>query len=170
MASDRAIFSLSGPSHLTAIDWSNEHHRRSIASSLVQGVYVAERDRQKNRQGPQACAPSWWEFFHFQLNHLLIDDVDQSVFGAIYELNSTPEIAPHYVIAFRGTLNTPASISRGLKLDILCTCNRLHVSSRFEKAMRFVEHIAAASAVNGSNIWLAGHSLGSAMACWLVRT
>lgn len=172
MAYDRAIFSLSGPSHLTAIDWSNEHHRRSIAASLVQGVYVLERDRQKNRQGPQlqACAnaPPWWESFHFKLNHPLIDDVDHSIFGAIYEFikNSSSRVknitaAPNYVIAFRGTLNTPASISRDLKLDLLCICNRLHVSSRFQLAMKFVKDIATA---NGSNIWLAGHSLGSAMA------
>ncbi|KAF9598270.1 hypothetical protein IFM89_026101, partial [Coptis chinensis] len=34
----------------------NEHHRRSVAASLVQGVYVLERDRQENRQGPYALA------------------------------------------------------------------------------------------------------------------
>ncbi|XWS37982.1 hypothetical protein CRYUN_Cryun19dG0091200 [Craigia yunnanensis] len=131
--------------------------------------YVLERDRQKNRQGPQAYAPPSWESFNFQLNHLLIDDVDQSIFGAIYEFNpsarnSTPEIAPNYVIAFRGTLNTPAFISRDLKLDLLCICNRLHVSSRFQLATKFVEDIAATATANGSNIWLAGHSPGSASA------
>ncbi|XP_021286838.1 GDSL esterase/lipase At4g10955-like [Herrania umbratica] len=171
MAPDSAIFSLSGPSHLTAIDWTNEHHRRSIAASLVQGVYVLERDRQENRQGPQACALPWWESFNFQLNHLLIDDVDQSIFGAIYEFinfsrrdYSAPQNAPHHVIAFRGTLNAPASISRDLKLGLLCVCNRLHVSSRFQLAMKCVEDIAATATADGSNIWLAGHSLGSAVA------
>ncbi|KAF9598443.1 hypothetical protein IFM89_027876 [Coptis chinensis] len=34
----------------------NEYHRRSLAASLVQGVYVLERDRQENRQGPHALA------------------------------------------------------------------------------------------------------------------
>ncbi|KAF9609463.1 hypothetical protein IFM89_016462 [Coptis chinensis] len=36
--------------------WENAHHRRSVAASLVQGVYVLERDRQENRQGPHALA------------------------------------------------------------------------------------------------------------------
>ncbi|XVF10063.1 hypothetical protein REPUB_Repub07fG0151100 [Reevesia pubescens] len=169
MAYDSASFSLSGPAHLTTIDWTNEHHRRSIAASLVQGVYVLERDRQKYRQGPQAYSPPWWESFNFKLNHLLIDDVDQCIFGAIYEFNptahnSSPQNAPNYVIAFRGTLNTPASISRDLRLNLLCICNSLHVSSRFQLAMKFVEDIAATATADGSNIWLAGHSLGSAMA------
>ncbi|KAB2033183.1 hypothetical protein ES319_D04G001200v1 [Gossypium barbadense] len=170
MASGRANFSLSGPSQLKAIDWLNEHHRRSIAASLVQGVYVLERDRQKNREGHQVrCAPPWWESFHFRLNHRLIDDVDGSIFGAIYEFNintssahhSQLQNAPNYVIAFRGTLNTPPSISRDLKLDLLCACNRLHGSSRFKLAMKFVNDTVERI---GPNIWLTGHSLGSAMA------
>ncbi|KAF9607775.1 hypothetical protein IFM89_000122, partial [Coptis chinensis] len=38
------------------IERKNEYHRRSVAASLVQGVYVLERDRQENRQGPHALA------------------------------------------------------------------------------------------------------------------
>ncbi|KAF9601890.1 hypothetical protein IFM89_023954 [Coptis chinensis] len=34
----------------------NTHHRRSVAASLVQGVYVLEQDRQENCQGPHALA------------------------------------------------------------------------------------------------------------------
>ncbi|MBA0750210.1 hypothetical protein Gogos_001630, partial [Gossypium gossypioides] len=143
---------------------------KSIAASLVQGVYVLERDRQKNREGHQVCcAPPWWESFHFRLNHRLIDDVDGSIFGAIYEFDintssahhSQLQNAPNYVIAFRGTLNTPPSISRDLKLDLLCACNRLHGSSRFKLAMKFVNDTVERI---GPNIWLTGHSLGSAMA------
>ncbi|KAA8520958.1 hypothetical protein F0562_011631 [Nyssa sinensis] len=67
MASERENFNQSGPLHLINVDWRNEDHRRSIAASLVQGVYVLERDRQENRQGSQALAPPWWEFFHFRL-------------------------------------------------------------------------------------------------------
>ncbi|KAF9594123.1 hypothetical protein IFM89_027900 [Coptis chinensis] len=36
--------------------WENAHHRRFVAASLVQGVYVLERDRLENRQGPHALA------------------------------------------------------------------------------------------------------------------
>ncbi|GMH26725.1 hypothetical protein Nepgr_028568 [Nepenthes gracilis] len=152
MASEREDFNLSGLLHLTVVDWDNEHHRRSIAASLVSGVYVLERDRQEARDGPQALAPPWWEFFHFQLFRLLIDDSDVSIFGAIYEfepktsqLSHSKKGIPHYVIAFRGTLTKPDTVLRDLELDLHLIRNGLHKTSH-------------------SNIWLAGHSLGAAMA------
>ncbi|CAB4280171.1 unnamed protein product [Prunus armeniaca] len=52
----------------------NTQHQRSVAACLVQGVYVVERDRQEEREGPQALAPPWWEFFHFKLLRKLVDD------------------------------------------------------------------------------------------------
>ncbi|XP_022737639.1 GDSL esterase/lipase At4g10955-like [Durio zibethinus] len=167
-ASTREIFCLSGPLHLTAVDWNNFHHRRSVAASLVQGVYILERDRQQNRQGPQAHAPPWWDFFNFQLIHQLVDDVDSSIFGAIYKFNSfafnynhSAQSAPNYVIAFRGTINKSDSMSRDLKLDLLSIRNKLHESSRFQLAMQAVQRIVAVAGT--SSIWLAGHSLGSAI-------
>ncbi|KAF8379709.1 hypothetical protein HHK36_029154 [Tetracentron sinense] len=169
MASEREIFGLSGPLHLTAVDWKCANHQRSVAASLVQGVYILERDRQQNRQGPHALAPPWWEFFHFQLIRQLVDDADFSIFGAIYEFkppasnfNHSTQDAPRYVIAFRGTINKPGSFSRDLKLDLHLIQNGLHRTSRFEIAMQAVRNVVAA--VEDSNIWLAGHSLGSAMA------
>ncbi|OMP02223.1 putative triacylglycerol lipase [Corchorus olitorius] len=167
-ASTRDIFRLSGPVHLTSVDWNNFHHRRSVAASLVQGVYVLERDRQQKRQGPLAEARPWWGFFNFQLIRILVDDVDSSIFGAIYgfksfafDYNHLAQNAPNYVIAFRGTITKSDSRSRDLKLDLLCICNRLHESSRFQLAMQAVQNMAAVAGT--SNIWLAGHSLGSAI-------
>ncbi|XVF10060.1 hypothetical protein REPUB_Repub07fG0151000 [Reevesia pubescens] len=72
LVSKREIFCHSGPLHLTAVDWKNFHHRRSVAASLVQGVYILERDRQQNRQALQALAPPWWDYFNFQLAVLSI--------------------------------------------------------------------------------------------------
>ncbi|GLU12018.1 hypothetical protein SLE2022_287270 [Rubroshorea leprosula] len=166
LAPDTDIFSHSGPLHLTHIDWKNFHHRRSIAASLVQGVRVLEFDRQQNRQGQQAHAPEWWEFFHFQLVCPLID-VDNSIFGAIYELkfsglDNSAQIVPRFVIAFRGTIKMQASLPRDLKLDLLCVCNKLHESSRFQIAMQAVQNMVTLA--GASNIWLTGHSLGSAIA------
>ena len=70
MASQREIFSISGPIHLTSIDWNNSYHRTSVASCLVQAVYTLERDRQQNRIGLKSQANHWWEFFqlHFSRN------------------------------------------------------------------------------------------------------
>ena len=140
-----------------------------MAASLVQGVYILERDRQEKRQGPQALARPWWEFFQFQMVRQLVDDVDSSIFGAIYEFNppaspsslSTCE-TPHYVIAFRGTIRKPHSVSQDLKLDLHLLQNGLHRTSRFEIAMQAVRNMVAAN--QDKNIWLSGHSLGSAMA------
>ncbi|MBA0571501.1 hypothetical protein Golob_001888, partial [Gossypium lobatum] len=146
----------------------NFHDRRSVAASLVQGVYILERDRQENRKDPLAHAPAWWEFFNFQLFHILVDDVDNSIFGAIFQskpcnftYNHSSQSSPHYVIAFRGTINTSNTRSRDLKLDFLCVRNRLHESSRFQQAMQAAESLF--SVYRNSSIWLTGHSLGSAI-------
>ncbi|KAJ4952556.1 hypothetical protein NE237_029388 [Protea cynaroides] len=169
MASEREIFSVSGPLHLTTVDWANADHRRSVAASLVQGVYILERDRQQKRKGPESLAPPWFEFFHFQLLHQLMDDVDFSIFGAIYEFRPPPfnyhhsiQFAPRYVIAFRGTITKPDSVSQDLKLDLLVVQNGLHGTSRYEIGMQAVRNMVAAA--GAWNIWLAGHSLGSSMA------
>lgn len=168
MGSEREIFDLSGPLHLTSVDWSNEHHCRSVAASLVQGVYIIQRDRQENRQGSEALAPPWWKFFHFEVYNLLVDDADSSVFGAIYEFKPTPSNSnvpingiPFYVIAFRGTLTKGDALSRDLELDIHIVRNGLHRTSRFEIAMQAVRNMVARG---NSTIWLTGHSLGAAMA------
>ncbi|PON45202.1 Fungal lipase-like domain containing protein [Parasponia andersonii] len=169
MASERECFDLTGPLHLTSIDWDNAQHRRSVAASLVQGVYVLERDRQEKRLGHQAFAPPWWEFFHFKLLRHLVDDADSSIFGAIYELkppaahcNHSLDGSPRYVIAFRGTLTKPGSLSRDVELNLHFLQHGLHRTSRFEIAIQAVRNMVAA--VGDSNVWLAGHSLGSAMA------
>lgn len=165
MASEREIFSVSGALHLTAIDWKNSYHRTSIAASLVQGTYILERDRQQQRQGPQALATPWWDFFHFKLICALVDDTDLSIFGAIYEFKFPPSLdqnPPRYVIAFRGTITKRGSRSRDLKLDVQFICNRLHKSSRFQIAMQAVQDTV--SLAGAANIWLAGHSLGAAIA------
>ncbi|XP_059667235.1 GDSL esterase/lipase At4g10955-like isoform X2 [Cornus florida] len=169
MATPRDIFNLSGPLHLTTVNWEDTNHRRAVAASLVKGVYSLEHDRQQKRQGPQALAPPWWDFFNFQLVHVLVDNADLSIFGAIYEFKFPASYSygmapnpPRYVIAFRGTINRPDTRCQDLKLDLQFICNRLQNSSRFQLAMQEVENMAAVA--GAANIWLAGHSLGSAIA------
>ncbi|XP_049396292.1 GDSL esterase/lipase At4g10955-like [Solanum stenotomum] len=186
MASEREIFSLSGPLHLTAIDWRNTCHRRSIAASLVQSVYILERDRQQNRQGFNALAPPWWEFFHFHLIQVLADNEDQSYFGAIYEYkfpnsnfhNKTMDDVhnqnqnknqnpPKYVIAFRGTIAKKGNRSQDFKLDLRLIRDNLHNCSRFHIGLQVVQNIVQNHEV--SEIWLTGHSLGSSIALLIGR-
>jgi len=154
---------------LCAICRGSDNHRRSVAASLVQGVYILERDRQANRQGSHALAPPWWEFLHFRLLRPFVDDADCSIFGAIYEFNPPAshrnhslDGSPRYVIAFRGTLTEPSSIVQDLKLNLDAFLNKLHRRSRFKIAMQSVQGFV--SEVGRSNVWLAGHSLGSAIA------
>ncbi|ESQ38439.1 hypothetical protein EUTSA_v10028954mg [Eutrema salsugineum] len=171
MICERDDFSLTGPLHLTSIDWANEHHRRSVAASLVQGIYVSERDRQLQREGPElALSPLWSEFFGFRLIRKLVDDADHSIFGGIYEYNKphsqtakSLELSPRFVIAFRGTVNKADSISRDIELDIHVIRNGLHTTTRFEIAIQAVRNMVA-SLGDGSSVWLAGHSLGASMA------
>ncbi|KAJ6326600.1 hypothetical protein OIU78_013656 [Salix suchowensis] len=175
MASEREDFSLSGPMHLTNVDWKNAHHRRSAVASLVRGVRILERDRQVKRRGSQALAPPWWKFFHFQLHRQLVDDEDSSIFGAIYEFKppeshyqNSVEERPCYVIAFRGTIIKPGSMLRDLELDMSIIINRLHEKSRFETAIQAVRNVVAK--VGESNVWLAGHSMGAATALLAGKT
>ncbi|XP_044493325.1 GDSL esterase/lipase At4g10955-like [Mangifera indica] len=165
MASEREIFEDSGPLYLTAVDWDNFHHKRSVAASLVQGVYNLERDRQQNRQDHQSQASPWWSSFRFELIKQLKDGVDSSIFGAIYRYNN-PSVRHHKcpinVIAFRGTLTKPGSMFRDIKLDIKVFLSKLHQDSRFHLALQAVQDVVAK--IGTANIWLAGHSLGAAIA------
>ncbi|XP_058772986.1 GDSL esterase/lipase At4g10955-like [Vicia villosa] len=171
MASEKDYFHLSGPLHLTYVNWDYAYHRKSIAASLVQGVYVLEKDRQERRKGPESLAFPWWTFFHFQLVQTLVDDVDNSIFGAIYEFKLPPAMchdalhrSPRYVIAFRGTITKADTVSRDVELDLKFLKNGLHRCSRSEIAVKAVSNTVASVGGNGSDIWLAGHSLGSGMA------
>ncbi|KAK7369789.1 hypothetical protein VNO80_11834 [Phaseolus coccineus] len=175
MESERESFDLSGPLHLTHVSWDTAYHRMAVAASLVQGVYILERDRQEKREGSNALAPPWWTFFQFQLLRPLVDDVDSSIFGAIYEFrpsssqcNDTLYKSPRYVIAFRGTLTKSHSVSRDIELDIHLIKQGLHRTSRSEIAIQAVRNMVAT--VGDSNVWLAGHSLGSAMAMLTGKT
>nr|GEY13710.1 GDSL esterase/lipase At4g10955-like [Tanacetum cinerariifolium] len=170
MASPRDVFDESGPLHLlTSFDWRNTFHRRSLAASLVQGVYVLERDRQRGSVGAEAHAPPWWERFNFQLNHVLVDDSDLSFFGAIYELKyahpffyqSEPR-PPRYVIAFRGTIKESLTQSHDMKLNLKCLFDKLEQSPRFRTAFEAVSNTV--SNVGATSVWLAGHSLGASIA------
>ncbi|KAL9682638.1 hypothetical protein QQ045_014440 [Rhodiola kirilowii] len=169
MGFERETFAVSGPKHLLHVNWNNVDHRRSVAASLVQAVYVLEIDRQAKRQGrAEALAPPWWEFSQFRVTQLLIDKMDSSIFGAIFELNTDPSFCrltfptgPKYVIAFRGTLPRSSTVSQDLKLDFQILRHKLEESSRYQLAMQAVKNTL--SYAEAGNLWIAGHSLGSAI-------
>ncbi|KAF7150962.1 hypothetical protein RHSIM_Rhsim02G0183900 [Rhododendron simsii] len=171
MAFQNQMFDHSGPLYLTAVDWNNPHHRRSVAASLVQGVYSLEHDRLENREWHQALAPLWGDFFNFKLFRSLVDNADHSIFGVIYEFKSPPpsshrynpcQSPPRYVVALRGTMTERETRLRDLTLDIKVIRNTIEQDTRLQLAMQAVRDMV--SIAGAANIWLAGHSLGSAMA------
>ncbi|GMI88816.1 hypothetical protein like AT2G05260 [Hibiscus trionum] len=169
MASGSEDFNHWGPKHLSSVDWHNAEHRRSVSACLVKGAYVLESDRQETRGGSQCLAPPWWEAFNFKLVYQLVDDVDDSIFGAIFEYNPpaytyhrSPDRSPQYVFAFRGTVKKERSFSRDLDLNLGVVLNGLHESSRFKTAMKAVQDVV--SVVGCSNVWLTGHSQGASTA------
>ncbi|MBA0764184.1 hypothetical protein Gotri_013549, partial [Gossypium trilobum] len=156
---------LVGPKHLTTIDWNNDSHRRSVSASLVKGVSERERDRQVElRGGSETLEPQWWEFFNFKLVNELVDEDDESIFGAIFEyvfpLATNP--GPGYVIAFRGTLLKRETWKRDLESNFTIILNTLHQTSRVRTVMKYVED--RVSKAGSSKVWLTGHSLGTATA------
>ncbi|XP_039168461.1 GDSL esterase/lipase At4g10955 [Eucalyptus grandis] len=169
MAFKNQDFHRSGPRARTRIDWKNADHGRSVVASLVKGAYVLERDRRGKREGSQALAPPWWETFAFQLKRILVDGADSPIFGAIFEYKPLPSSCNHsadgpcFVVAFRGTLFTKESFFRDIELDVQFLRNELHSSSRCKTAVQAVEDLVAAAG-NSKVVWLAGHSLGSAIA------
>ncbi|KAJ9679849.1 hypothetical protein PVL29_021684 [Vitis rotundifolia] len=162
MAVQREDFEHTGPKQLTDVDWTNDHHLRAVAASLVQGAYNLEFDHQDS-QDPQV---RWWHFFHFELKRKLIDDKDSSIYGVVYEIKCTnpnhlPKSTPKFVIAFRGTILSTKS--RDMKLNMKVFAGKLHKDkSRFKHALEAVK--AVVQEAWPANIWLVGHSLGSAIA------
>ncbi|KAM4076085.1 hypothetical protein ACJW30_12G037300 [Castanea mollissima] len=154
-------FHLSGPNPRVSIDWNNVDYRRSVLSSLVKGANILERDRLEKRDEIQALAPPWWKSFHFELYHKFIDKTG-SIFGAIYEYKYPYPVpnSPQYVIAFRGTIPKKRTALRDIKSNFKCFLNKLHRSPSFQEAMNYAHKMVD----EGARVWLAGHSLGSAMA------
>ncbi|XP_034711551.1 GDSL esterase/lipase At4g10955-like [Vitis riparia] len=167
MAPELEGFDLTGPKQLAVVDWRNNHHCRAVAASLVQGAYNSKRNPQKS-QDPKVQRSRWWSFFHFEVKRVLIDDKDSSIYGVVYEFkhtnpNNLPECAPKCVIAFRGTILKSRSAKQDMKLNIKLLTAELHKdNSRFKPALDAVKEVVQEA--EPANIWLAGHSLGSAIA------
>ncbi|KAH9330445.1 hypothetical protein KI387_002553, partial [Taxus chinensis] len=119
--------------------------------------------------GPDSQAETWWSFFKFKLIHPLHDDVDGSIFGAVYKWSKKaagvpfrPLGAPKIVVAFRGTVKTSVTLPRDVRLDLHILSNRLHTTTRFHAAFDAVKVNVHHHGVD--NVWIAGHSLSAAIA------
>ncbi|KAJ9679851.1 hypothetical protein PVL29_021686 [Vitis rotundifolia] len=166
MALESEDFNLTELKQLTDVDWKNNHHCRAVAAGLVQGVYKSERKRQES-QGPKVQS-SHWQHSHFRQKIVLTDNKDSSIYGVVYEFKHTnsiplPECAPKFVIAFRGTFLKSGSAEQDVNLIIkLLTAELPKDNSRCKPALDAVKEVVKEDET--AIIWLAGHSLGSAIA------
>ncbi|XP_074284472.1 GDSL esterase/lipase At4g10955-like [Silene latifolia] len=179
--SERELFDVTGPFHLLHVDWTEPNHKSSIAASLIRGVYILEQDRQQKRVDQSALAPRWWEFFGFELKETFKDnagDADSSIFGAIFmyqphTLNEDGDIQsqsrpPKYVIAFRGVIMEPDTRCQDLLISTKLLLNELTQDPRYQTSLERVQE--KIEQVGAENVWLAGHSLGAAIALQIGKT
>ncbi|KAJ3692059.1 hypothetical protein LUZ60_012409 [Juncus effusus] len=136
---------------------------------MVQGAYVVERDRIKQRK--QRLAPDWWDHFHYELVDKVIDVHGHSIYGVVLRFKQhqgspdtiyNRDAAPRFVIAFRGTMLDKGHAIRDVFLDLRVCGGSLNKTSRIQNAILMVEKFA--KDFGASNVWLTGHSLGASTA------
>ncbi|CAN7024281.1 unnamed protein product, partial [Brassica oleracea var. botrytis] len=148
----------------------DSYHRTVVTSSLVHGVYLLQREKQKK---VNSQAYIWWESFGFSLAELLVNEDDSSIYGAVFKYNNYQNkphfgMPPRYMIAFRGTVLKSKTWLSDLKEDIRCLFNNLNKGSRFQQAIQATETVLETTET--SSVWLAGHSLGAGIALMVGKT
>ncbi|GLJ34970.1 hypothetical protein SUGI_0703830 [Cryptomeria japonica] len=99
--------------HFANPDWKDPVHRRCIASSLVNVVYLLETNE---NQANELCC-----LLQFEVKQTVIDDHDNSIYGAIFQwhgrMKACPGGPPSEVVAFRGHL-LGAPIALGIAMNL----------------------------------------------------
>lgn len=149
---------------------SDSYHRTVVMSSLIQGVYLLQQEKQVN-----PLTNRWWESFGFSLATILINQDDGSIYGAVFENNKYQnehysEMRPRSVIAFRGTLLKSETWYSDVKEGMRCFFNNLNKGSRFQQATQAVKNVLEKHPTETTSVWLAGHSLGAGIALMVGRT
>lgn len=174
-------FQVSGPRNLCPptwreiikSSWKDDKYKRTVMACFIQAAYLLELDRQEKREGDTALAPNWWKPFKYKVVEVLVDERDESIFGARLEwdryaafsdlLVMRPSKAPKAIIALRGTLLRAATIRRDIQDDLrILTMEDLSGSCRFHKTLEAVR--TAVGKYGSSEVCMAGHSLGAGLA------
>ncbi|XXG90449.1 hypothetical protein AAC387_Pa12g2215 [Persea americana] len=174
-------FHVSGPRNLSYPNWrdiissscNDCNYKRTVIACFIQVVYLLELDRQENRTEENGLAPKWWKPFKYKLAHILVDERDGSIFGAIIEWDRSaalsdfilmrPSGAPRAVLALRGTLLKSPTIRRDLEDDLrFLAWESLKGSVRFNVALEALK--SAVNRFGSCNVCIAGHSLGAGLA------
>jgi hypothetical protein len=88
---------------------------------------------------------------------VLIDTADGSIFGAVYAFQPPLHLldptaaasAPHYVVAFHGTITKKGLAKQDLELDLQVVRNGLEGKYRFRATMQAIHDTLAASTGHG---------------------
>ncbi|XP_010493562.1 PREDICTED: GDSL esterase/lipase At4g10955 [Camelina sativa] len=162
-----------GPPQIPSFEWDCLYHRTSLVSSLVQGVYAMERDRQNNRSGSESLATPWWESFNFTLIKEFRDAVDGSIYGAVfqnvinYEITPNSIVPPRYVVALRGTVISISTLN-DLNYIVNLPFETLYDG---EKTKHVIGEIRSFVSKHGNTtVWITGHSLGAGLALLAGKT
>lgn len=174
-------FEVSGPRNLSPptwreiirSSWKDDNYKRTVMACFIQAAYLLELDRQEKREGDAALAPKWWKPFKYKVVEVLVDEKDESIFGAWLEwdrfaafsdlLVMRPSKAPKAIIALRGTLLRSATIRRDIQDDLrILTMEDLSGSCRFHKTLEAVR--TAVGKYGSSEVCMTGHSLGAGLA------
>ncbi|KAE8684652.1 golgi transport complex family protein [Hibiscus syriacus] len=151
-------FHVSGPRNVARPNWRD----------LINSSWSTE-----NRTYENALAPKWWMTFKYKLTDTLIDERDESIFGAVLEWDQSaaladfvlirPSGAPKAVLVLRGTLLKGPTIRRDIEDDLrFLAWESLKGSVRFRGAFEALK--AVAERYGSSNVCIAGHSLGAGFA------
>jgi len=172
---DEDNFEISGPKHMRSngagpkivTDWDDMEDRRCAIACLVKSTCVMESDRLKCRTyNGTELAPAWWQSFGFKMEKAFVNDSDENhqfTYGAIFKRMAPPSpSAPEYVIAFRGTMLSHPKVMEELLQGFWVVFNALADYTRFKRAHPDVDTLINDS--HSHSVWLAGHSLGAAMA------
>ncbi|KAK1397210.1 Fungal lipase-like domain containing protein [Heracleum sosnowskyi] len=181
------VFHVSGPRKVSSLNWrdliksswKNEDYRRTVIACFIQAVYLLELDRQENKTEGNSLAPKWWIPFKYKLSQTLFDKRDGSIYGAILEWDRTaaladfifmrPTGAPRAVLALRGTLLRSPTFRGDIEDDLrFVAWESLEGSVRFNGALETLK--AVADMYGGSNVCVAGHSLGAGFALQVGKT
>lgn len=162
-------FNATGPKNIHA---NSPNVKRIGMACLVNAAYILEIYRQRALGPNTPAASSWCEPFNYKLKHLLLSPADGSIFGAVFVWSCLsalrhfqfhrPSVFPAIVIAFRGTIFSPANIISDLRDDFNLILQQINKVSRLDEALRVTKQMVRE--YGAQNVSLAGHSLGAAIA------
>ncbi|VAH10313.1 unnamed protein product [Triticum turgidum subsp. durum] len=151
---------------------SNEEDRRCITACLVKATWVIENDKERKKRKMPEMAMPWYKSIGFEFKEefptgSIIDG--KYAYGTVFELMAKPKPpdAPHYVVAFRGTMMNHPNVYLDLIHDLKVLFNTLTTCARFKGAHSSIESLL--DIVRDDSVWLAGHSLGASLALEIGR-